>query len=207
MCTVDKGETHMKEVRKLEEQINFIVEVDKLKNILRRTVLVDSSRHENDAEHSWHLALMVLVLAEYARQPVDMLRVLKMVLLHDIVEIDAGDTFCYDEERGHDRVEREQQAAERIFNVLPAEQAQEFRGLWDEFETRQTPEAQFAAALDRLHPLLHNYYTNGYAWKQHGITCRQVLEKNSTIADGSPVLWDYAQALIEDSVQKGFLKE
>ncbi len=197
----------MGDTKRLSEQISFIVEMDKLKSIVRRTVLIDGSRNENDAEHSWHLAIMALVLAEYARDNIDMLRVIKMVLLHDIVEIDAGDTFCYDDERGHASAEREQQAAERIFNVLPVEQAQEFRMIWDEFESRQTPEAKFAAALDRLHPLLHNYYTHGYAWKQHGIARGQVLEKNNIIADGSRILWDYAQALIEDSVQRGFLKE
>ena len=197
----------MGESKRLSKQIGFIVELDKLKNVLRRTVLIDGSRKENDAEHSWHLALMALVLAEYARDTLDIFRVIKMVLVHDIVEVDAGDTFCYDDGRGRESAEREKEAAKRIFGLLPPEQAHEFREIWREFESRQTAEAKFAAALDRLHPLLHNYYTHGYAWKQHGITRRQVLEKNCRIADGSPMLWDYAHALIDDSTQKGFLKE
>lgn len=195
----------MKEVRTLEKQLGFIVELDKLKNVYRRTLLMDGSRNENDAEHSWHLALMALVLAKYARETVDMLRVLKMVLLHDIVEIDAGDTFCYDTEGERHRLEREEKAAERIFGLLPPEQAHEFYELWYEFESRQTAEAKFAAALDRLHPLLHNYYTQGHAWQKHGITSSQVIERNKGIEDGAPLLWVYAQRLIHEAVEKNYL--
>lgn len=205
MCNVYGGETHMKEVKKLEKQIRFIVELDKSKSVFRRTLLMDGSRNENDAEHSWHLALMALVLCDYARENVNMLRVLKMVLLHDIVEIDAGDTFCYDAEGERHRVEREEKAAETIFGLLPPEQADEFRELWREFESRQTAEAKFAAALDRLHPLLHNYYTQGRAWQKHGITSSQVIEKNKRIEEGSPLLWVYAQRLIRESIEKNYL--
>jgi len=191
--------------KRLKDQLRFIVELDKLKGVLRRTLLMDGSRNENDAEHSWHLALMALVLCDYARETVDILRVLKMVLLHDIVEIDAGDTFCYDTEGEHHRVEREEKAAERIFGLLPPEQAHAFRELWREFESRQTAAAKFAAALDRLHPLLHNYYTQGHAWQKYGVTSSQVLERNKKIKDGAPHLWAYAQRLIEDAVKKKYL--
>jgi putative hydrolase of HD superfamily len=189
----------------LEKQVRFVVELDKLKRVHRRTLLMDGSRHENDAEHSWHLALMAIVLCGYARESVDMLKVLKMALLHDIVEIDAGDTFCYDTEGEQHRLAREQKAADRIFGLLPAQQAREFHALWREFESRRTSEAKFAAALDRLHPLLHNYYTHGHAWQQYSVTSRAVLEKNKRIEDGSPVLWAYARRLIEDAVKKKYL--
>lgn len=191
--------------KRLNDQLRFIIELDKLKSVYRRTLLMDGSRNENDAEHSWHLALIALVLCDYARETVDILRVLKMVLLHDIVEIDAGDTFCYDTGGERHRVQREEKAAVRIFGLLPPEQAHEFRELWREFESRQTAEAKFAAALDRLHPLLHNYYTHGHAWLKHGVTSSQVLERNKRIEDGAPLLWAYAQRLIEDAVKKKYL--
>jgi putative hydrolase of HD superfamily len=198
----------MTEARRLEQQIHFIVELDKLKHIQRRTILMDRSRTENDAEHSWHLAVMAILLSEYARgNSIDMLRVLMMVVIHDIVEIDAGDTFCYDDAGQALRKEREEKAAERIFGLLPDDQTAELKHLWEDFEAGQTPEAQFAAALDRLHPLLHNYHTQGCAWKKHGVSSKQVLEKNSRIADGAPALWEYAKKLIKDSVQHGYLSE
>ena len=190
---------------RLKRQIGFLIEIDKLKRVLRQTVLMDTSRQENSAEHSWHLAVMALILAEYANQPVDLLRVLKMLLVHDIVEIDAGDTFIYDEKGQSDKAERERRAAERIFGLLPADQAAEVRALWEEFEARQTPEAAFAAALDRLHPLLHNYCTRGVAWRRHGVTARRVVQRNRNIEDGASTLWQLASLLIEDAVEKGFL--
>lgn len=193
---------------KLEAQIAFIVEVDKLKRIMRRTYLMDNSRHENDAEHSWHLAVMALLLSEYAAgEHIDIGRVIKMVLIHDIVEIDAGDTFCYDEAGQEGRLEKERMAAERIFAILPDEQAERLRSLWDEFEERRTPEARFAAALDRLQPLLHNYFTCGYAWKENGVTSQMVIERNKHIKEGSPELWRYAEHLIADAVAKGYLEK
>src|SRR5262249_50705513 len=146
---------------RLARQIAFIIEIDKAKQVLRQTLLMDGSRLENDAEHSWHLAVMALLLAEYAGEAVDLLRVLKMVLIHDLVEIDAGDTFVYDVEALATRREREERAADRIFGLLPADVEEEFRALWEEFEAQATPEARFAAALDRLQPLLHNYHTGG----------------------------------------------
>lgn len=190
---------------RLARQIRFILEIDRLKQVLRQTVLTDRSRNENDAEHSWHLAVMAILLHEYAAEAVDVLRVVKMVLVHDLVEIDAGDTFCYDAEGAKDKAQRETAAAERIFPLLPPDQAAEVRALWEEFEARRTPEARFAAALDRLQPLLHNYHTQGFAWRQHGVTVDRVLDRNRHMDEGAPALWAYAKAFIEDAVRRGYL--
>jgi len=190
----------------LDQQIAFLLEIDKLKTIVRRTRLLDNTRYENDAEHSWHLAIMALVLCRHANQPeLDLLKVLKMVLIHDLVEIDAGDTYLYDEHLKAAKSRKEAQAAERIFGLLPPEQQDDLRAHWSEFEQRQTPEARFAAALDRLEPLLQNYHTGGYAWKQHGIVRDQVLRANQHMAEGSGTLWAYAKALIERAVAEGKL--
>jgi len=192
--------------QRLEQQIAFVREVDKLKTIQRQTLLTDASRQENDAEHSWHLALMALVLAEYAGDStIDLLHVLRMVLVHDLVEIDAGDTYCYDEAGYADKAQRETTAAERIFNLLPTDQAAEIRALWDEFEASATPEAKFANALDRLQPLMHNVFTNGRMWKKHGIVKSQVIDRNCKITDGAPDLWTFARDLIEKAVNDGHL--
>ncbi|MFO1447738.1 MAG: HD domain-containing protein [Opitutaceae bacterium] len=191
---------------RLAQQIQFIVEVDKLKDILRQTVLIHSGRPENDAEHSWHLCLLVIVLAEHANvQNLNILRVLKMLILHDLVEIDAGDTFAYDTARMADQHEREARAADRIFGLLPSDQAAEFRGLWDEFEAKTTPEARFATAVDRFQPMLLNVRTQGAAWKRHGVTHDRVVARNRHIAEGSVALWDYAAAMIAQSVRDGHL--
>ncbi|GAK51029.1 metal dependent phosphohydrolase [Candidatus Moduliflexus flocculans] len=191
---------------RFEQQLRFIQEIDRLKQIFRRTYLMDSSRPENDAEHSWHLAVMAMLLAEYAADsPIDTSRVIKMVLVHDLVEIDAGDTYLYDERAGEDKSERERRAADRIFGLLPEDQARELRALWDEFETRATPEAKFALALDRFQPLYHNYSTKGISWQQHGVTSQQVLRRLSVMQDGAPRLWEYAQQLIRKSVESGYL--
>jgi len=191
---------------RLEQQIHFLLELDKLKQVLRRTYLLDGSRHENDVEHSWHLAMMAALLREYAREPVDLLRTLKMVLVHDIVEIDVGDIFIYDEEGQGKKPELERAAAERIFAMLPEDQAAEARVLWDEFEVAETAEAKFARALDRLQPLLHNYYTEGRAWKEHGVTVDRVLAVNRPVlAAGAPALEEYATRLIAEAVEKGYL--
>ncbi len=163
---------------RLHQQIAFILEIDKLKSILRRTYLVNDPRHENSAEHSWHLAMMAMVLAEHANAEVNLLRVLKMLLVHDVVEIDAGDTYCYDTGGNDSKAEREMAAAHRIFGLLPNDQRDEMHQLWEEFEARQTPEARFAAALDRLMPILHNYYTQGRSWLEHGVTQTQVIDRN-----------------------------
>ena len=191
---------------RLAQQIRFIVEVDKLKEIFRQTLLTQSRRHENDAEHSWHLCLMVMVLAEHANSPqLDVLRVLKMLLIHDIVEIDAGDTFAYDTTRMADQHEREARAADRLFGLLPADQTAEFRALWDEFEARETAEAKFAAAVDRFQPMLQNCLTEGAAWRANGVTSDRVIARNRHIADGSKTVWDYAARMIADAVKGGHL--
>mgnify|MGYP005816861619 CR=1 FL=1 len=191
---------------RLATQIGFLVELDKAKRVWRQSWLTDGSRKENDAEHMWHLALFVLVLAEHAAEPVDVGRVLKMVLLHDIVEIDAGDTYIYDEEARASQEEREGRAADRIYGLLPADQAVALRALWDEFEARRTPDARFAAAVDRLQPLLLNLVTKGRAWREHGMTAERVLAVNEKIGEASPVLWDYARSLLDEAVERGYLE-
>ena len=186
---------------RIEQQVRFILEVDKLKEVFRQTVCTQSRRAENDAEHSWHLCLAVIVLAEHANESrMDVLRVLKMLILHDLVEIDAGDTFAYDTARMADQHAREARAADRIFGLLPADQAGEFRRLWDEFEERRTPEAAFAAAIDRFQPVLLNCSTEGAAWKRHGVTVDRVVARNSHIAEGSEALWEQAVRLIRRAV-------
>jgi putative hydrolase of HD superfamily len=192
---------------RLERQIQFVKEIDKLKQIQRQTMLIDRSKMENSAEHSWHIAVMAIFFSEYAgKKNMDIMRVLKMVLIHDLVEIDAGDTYCYDEET-RDQNEREERAANRIFNILPPDQAEELFGLWREFEARMTPESRFAAALDRIQPLINNYSTGGEMWKKKGIRRSQVLNRNRPVKDGAPLLGDYAFHLIEKAVTKGYLRE
>ena len=191
---------------RFKRQIEFILEVDKLKQIFRRTTLLDRSRQENSAEHSWHIALIVLVLSEYADEDhLDLLHVIKLLLAHDLVEIDAGDTYCYDESGLQDQKVREKKAADRIFSLLPEDQAQSFRVLWDEYEDRKTPESRFANALDRFQPLLHNYFTRGHTWRQYGIQKKQVLARMQPVDEGSSFLWNYVVSLIDDAVEKGFL--
>jgi putative hydrolase of HD superfamily len=191
---------------RLRQQIAFITEVDKLKNIFRQTIVTESRRAENSAEHSWHFALMIIVLAEHSNhQPLDVLRILKMVLIHDLVEIDAGDTFAYDVKNMADQHAREARAATRIFGLLPPDQSAEFRALWDEFEEQRTPEAKFAAACDRFHPMLLNCLTEGHAWQKHGITQDRVLARNAHVAAGSQAIWEYAVQMIDNAVAAGHL--
>ena len=176
-------------MERLGKQIQFIIEVDKLKNVLRQSWLTDKSRRENSAEHSWHLTVMTLVLAEHANEPVDVLRVLKMLIIHDIVEVDAGDTMAYDTVGNADKEERERAAAERLFGLLPPDQTAEIQALWAEFEAGETPEARFAVAMDRFQPMLHNYQTQGKSWQHNNITSDRVLTRNRNVADGSETLW------------------
>ena len=193
---------------RLARQIEFIVEVDKLKEIFRQTVLTQSRRPENDAEHSWHLCLCIIVLAEHSKVPnLDVLRVLKMAIVHDLVEIDAGDTFAYDTAGMVDQHAREAVAAERIFGLLPVDQAKDFRALWDEFEEKATPEAKFATAMDRFQPMLLNVRTQGHAWRKHGITQARVVARNKHVAEGAPAVWAYAEQMIADAVKRGDLAE
>jgi putative hydrolase of HD superfamily len=191
-------------VARLARQIGFIAECDKLKEVLRQTVNSQSRRRENDAEHSWALCLCVIVLAEHAAVPdLDVLRTLKMVIVHDLVEIDAGDTFAYDP--NGQQHEREALAADRIFGLLPADQGAEFRALWDEFEAKETAESRFATACDRFQPMLLNYLARGGSWESHGITHDRVVARNRQIADGAPAIWDYAQQMIQELVDAGQL--
>ena len=191
---------------RLETQVRFILEVDKLREVFRQTLCTQSRRAENDAEHSWHLCLAVIVLAEHANAAhLDVLRVLKMVIIHDLVEIDAGDTFAYDTARMAGQHEREAIAADRIFGLLPTEQAREFRALWDEFEERATPEAKFASAVDRFQPMLLNCRTDGSAWQRHGVTQDRVLARNAHIKEGSAALWEYAEQMVQRAVDAGHL--
>lgn len=192
--------------QRLVRQVAFIAECDKLKEIFRQTLNTQSRRAENDAEHSWHLCLSVIVLAEHANAPaLDVLRVLKMVILHDLVEIDAGDTFGYDTARQAEQHARESTAANRIFGLLPADQTVEFRTLWDEFESQETPEAKFALAVDRFQPVLLNCLTEASSWKRHGVTHDRVVARNSRIAEGSAELWRHMERLIQDTVNAGHL--
>ncbi|MBE6875128.1 MAG: HD domain-containing protein [Ruminococcus sp.] len=191
---------------RFSQQIKFILELDKLKNIYRQTLVLHEDRQENDAEHSFHLAVMACILAEHAREEVDVLHVMKMVLMHDVVEIDAGDTYCYDEAGNQTKAEREQKAADRIFALLPEEQCREYRGLWEEFEARETPEAKFANALDRIHPMLLNYTKGGISWKKHGIHAEQVEKRNCGVtADGSERIGEFAKEIIETARKEGML--
>lgn len=192
---------------RLLKQIDFIKEIDKIKYVQRRTKLFNSNRPENDAEHSWHLAMMVLVLAEHSNETLDIVKTLKMVLIHDIVEIDAGDTFIYDAVKAHSNTEEERLAAERIFGLLPPGQAEEFIAVWEEFEAGKTKEARFARSVDRLQPLLQNLSNNGGTWTEFGIDYEKVYQKKKVIKQGSQLLWDYAKNLINESVEKGILKK
>ncbi len=196
----------MTNLQRLHSQVSFLSEIDKLKTIQRQTLLLDKSRCENDAEHSWHLAMMVMVLAEYSDRPIDPLKVMKLVLVHDIVEIDAGDTYAYDELGHQDKAAREQAAADRIFNLLPGDQAEELRALWDEFEERKTAESQFANTVDRVQPLLHNCLTGGLQWQKHGVTRDQVVQRCAPIGEGSEALWEFMLEKIDEAVARGQLK-
>lgn len=188
------------------QQMTFLLELDKLKNIRRQTLVLHEDRAENDAEHSFHLAIMASVLAEHAREPVDVLRTMQMVLIHDVVEIDAGDTYCYDTDGYKDKAEREQRAAGRLFSLLPEDQAAQYRGLWEEFEARETPEARFANALDRIQPMVLNFQKGGISWKNHGISSRQVKARNVGVTDdGSPALGALAKEIIRAAEDAGML--
>ncbi len=191
---------------RLVRQIEFIAECDALKEVFRQTINTRSRRAENDAEHSWHLCLCVIVLAEHANVPnLDVLRVLKMLIVHDLVEIDAGDTFAYDTAAMAGQHERESIAADRIFGLLPSDQAREFRALLDEFEAKATPEAKFATTCDRFQPMLLNCRTQGAAWARHGVTHERVVARNRHVADGSAELWAYADKMLAEVVAAGHL--
>jgi putative hydrolase of HD superfamily len=193
-------------LERLRQQMAFLVEIDKMKSIYRRSYLIDRSRNENDAEHSWHLAMMAMILHEHANDPsVDLVRVMKMVLLHDIVEIDAGDVALYDVEGQMAKQAKELDAAHRIYGLLPEEQRHEMFELWQEFERKETAESKFAHAVDRLSPLVLNYHTEGRTWQEHNVTLEMALKRNEEIRNGSEALWQFAQELLHDAVEKGYL--
>ncbi|EOV0102259.1 HD domain-containing protein [Vibrio vulnificus] len=194
-------------MERLNKQLALLMELDKLKSVLRRTrVKSADKRLENSAEHSWHVALMALLMEEHANEPVDIGRVVKMLLLHDVVEIDAGDTFVYDAVASEQQAEKELAAAQRLFGILPADQGEELLQLWLEFEAVQTADAKFGKALDRIIPMLLNYHNQGQSWQEHGVTRQQALTVNQKIDLGSHVLWDKAQEIIEQATQNGWLK-
>ena len=203
MCDIFKLKGCYK-VTRLEKQMAFIEECDKIKNISRQTYLADGSRKENDAEHSWHLALMAMLLSEYANEKIDVLKTMSMVLVHDIVEIDAGDTYAYDLEGQKTKKDRETAAAERIFNILPEDQAVKLRALWDEFEEKKTPESKFANALDRLQPTMLNNASKGKGWTEHSAVLSKILERNKISSDGSETLWQYSyEKFIKPNAENG----
>ena len=192
---------------RLGRQLAFLVELDKAKSVYRQSYLTDESRKENDGEHMWHLAMFVLILAEHAGEPIDVGKVLKMVLIHDIVEIDAGDTYIYDEVARATQAAREAAAADRLYGLLPPDQGEELRAVWEEFEARVTAESRFAAAVDRLQPVLLNLATKGRAWAEHAMTADRVRAVNEKIALGSPVLWEHVRGLLDQAVTDGYLPE
>lgn len=196
----------MTEQERLQKQLEFTLELDKLKKIERQSYLADGSRHENDSEHSWHLALMAMLFSEHANEEVDVLRVIKMVIIHDAVEIDAGDTYAYDTAGNATKRAREEKAADRIFNILPEDQAKEMRDLWEEFEAGETPEARFANALDKVQPIMLNDITDGRAWREHGVAAEQVLTRNANTHKGSELLWKHVESLVEKNKELGNLK-
>jgi putative hydrolase of HD superfamily len=189
---------------RLRQQLSFLIEVDRLKTVLRQSPLAAVDRRENDAEHSWHLALMVVVLAEHADENIDVGHTIKLVVVHDLIEIYAGDTPLYDAEMGADQAEREAAAADELFGLLPADQATRLRALWDEFEARQTPEARFAKAMDRLEPLLLNWMARGGTWRAPGVTADDVRARKAVIGDASASLWAAGRELIDESERRGW---
>lgn len=193
-------------MERLQQKLEFIMEIDRLKTIVRQSYITDGSRKETDTDHSWHLAMMAVVLKEYSNQEIDVLKTVTMVLIHDIVEIDAGDTYAYDEGGNGTKREREVKAANRIFGLLPENQKQEFLDLWEEFEAGETPESRFANTLDKVQPILLNDATNGRAWREHGVREEQVLKRNTYTKDGSMALWLTVKELIEKNVEAGNIK-
>ncbi len=196
----------MKNERLLKD-IAFIVELDKMKSILRQTSIIGEDRREDDAQHSWHISLMAMVLSEYTDEKVDLLKVIKMLLIHDLVEIFAGDTFCYDEVGNADKREREVEAAEKIFGMLEEDKAKDLRSLWDEFEEIETTEAKFATAMDRLQPMLSNYNNNGGTWKKFDISQADIYKRISPVKESSDELWKFVEYMIEDAFDNGLISK
>jgi len=192
---------------KLKRQLQFLTEADKMKSVLRQTLLSDKSREETDAEHSWHFALMAMTLFEYAGiDGVDVDRVIRMALVHDLIEIYAGDTFAYDIQGNENKEAREKEAADKLFSLLPCEQSNEYRALWEEFDRMETPDAMYAAAIDRLQPFLINYLTDGHTWVKHGVSVDQVHKRMAPVKTALPELWEFVEYVIRDSCEKKYIK-
>ena len=188
------------------KKLEFLVLLDKMKSIYRQTLLADKSRRETDAEHSWHIAMMAMLFAEYAPQGVDRDRSVRMCLVHDLVEIYAGDTFCYDEKAGEDKKEREEKAAQKLFSILPEKDGEELKSLWIEFEEQSTPDALFAASLDRLQPIINNILTDGHTWRKGKVERKQVEERMSVIERGFPLAWQTVVRIIDEAEKKGYFQ-
>ena len=193
---------------KLKNQLQFLTEADKMKSVYRQTILTDKSREENDAEHSWHFALMAMTLFEYTGvKGVDLNRVIKMAILHDLVEIYAGDTFAYDTKGYETKEKREREAADRLFRLLPDEQGNEYRALWEEFDRMETPDSIYASAIDRLQPFLSNFLTDGHTWVKHGVTADMVYKRMAPVKSALPEVWEFIEYVIQDSRKKGYYRE
>lgn len=194
-------------MERFEQQLQFIIEADKVKNIFRQTYLADGSRKENDAEHSWHLALMAVLLKEYAPEEVDLGRVIPMVLIHDLVEIDAGDTYAYDSAAGATQRAREEKAADRIFGLLPRDQEEWLRELWEEFEAYETADAKYAHMLDNSQPLFLNDASGGKSWTEHGVKKSQIYKRNTKTGEGAPAVWEKMQEIVEKHIREGHVTD
>ena len=194
-------------MNRFEQQMKFILEIDKVKNVFRQTYLADGNRKENDAEHSWHMAIMAYLLKEYAQEEVDIMRVVLMVLIHDLVEIDAGDTYAYDLDGLQTKREREVKAAERIFGLLPKDQEEQFRELWDEFEAYESAEAKYAHMLDNFQPLMLNDALDGKSWKEHKVKKSQIYSRNAKTMEGSEKIWEYMKDLVQKNIDRGNIQD
>ena len=191
---------------KLQKQIKFAMVIDEMKNIFRRNLIIDGSRRENDAEHSWHLAMLAMLFEKYSAEKIDLERVIKIALVHDLIEVYAGDTFAYDVKGNEDKLDRELKAADKLFGILDPEQGAEIRALWDEFEAKETPESKYANAIDRIQPLINNYMTNGHTWKEGDVHAPQIYKRMDIIRTATPELWPIVEGIINTSIKIGILK-
>lgn len=191
---------------KLQKQIKFAIVIDEMKNIFRRNLIIDGSRRENDAEHSWNLAMLAMLFEEYSTEKVDLEKVLKIALVHDLIEIYAGDTFAYDAKGNEDKLQREIESADKLFGILDPVQGAEIRALWDEFEAKETPESKYANAIDRIQPLINNYMTNGHTWKEGDVHAPQIYKRMDIIRTTTPALWPIVEGIITTSIEIGILK-
>lgn len=191
---------------RLQKQIKFAIVIDEMKNIFRRNLIIDGSRRENDAEHSWNLAMLAMLFEEYSTEKVNIEKVLKIALVHDLIEVYAGDTFAYDVKGNEDKLQREIESANKLFGILDPEQGAEIRALWDEFEAKETPESKYANAIDRIQPLINNYLTNGHTWKEGDVHAPQILKRMDIIRTTTPALWPIVEGIISTSIEIGILK-